>query len=211
MIKQFIKKSIQSIFRFLQCLPNVFVSTSSIWRALKALWMTAKFKSCPTSVYFQSISTLTGASHIAIGEHTTFGKDLFLTAITTHHKQSFQPQLTIGKHCDFGAYNHITCINKVIIGDYCLTGKWVTITDNSHGRTDEESLQQHPKFREIVSKGPVIIGDNVWIGDKVTILPSITIGDGAVIGAGSVVTEDVPAHSVAVGNPARIIKRYGNE
>lgn len=63
-----------------------------------------------------------------------------------------------------------------------------------------------PLFRPLFSKGPVIIGKNVWIGDKATILPGVTIGDGSIIGANSVVTKDVPAYSVVAGNPAKIIK-----
>lgn len=47
--------------------------------------------------------------------------------------QTLHPELTIGSHCNFGAYNHITCTNRITIGDNLLTGKWVTITDNSHG------------------------------------------------------------------------------
>ena len=61
-------------------------------------------------------------------------------------------------------------------------------------------------MRPVVSKGSVIIGNNVWIGDKATILPNVTIGDGAVIAANSVVTKDVPAYSVVAGNPAKVIK-----
>ena len=56
------------------------------------------------------------------------------------------------------------------------------------------------------SKGPVIIQDNVWIGEKATILPGVTIGEGAIIGANSVVTKDVPAKSLVVGCPAKIVK-----
>lgn len=114
--------------------------------------------------------------------------------------------LNIGSNCSFGAYNHITCANKIIIGNSLLTGKWVTITDNSHGETDKSTLEMRPQKRPITSKGPVIIGNNVWIGDKATILPGVTIGDGAVIAANAVVTKDVPAYCVAGGNPARIIK-----
>ncbi len=54
---------------------------------------------------------------------------------------------------------------------------------------------------------PITIGSNVWIGGSVTILPGVTIGDNVTIGAGSVVTRDIPANTVAVGNPARVIKR----
>ena len=88
-----------------------------------------------------------------------------------------------------------------------LTGKWVTITDNSHGETDKDTLGMRPQKRTITSKGPVVIGNNVWIGDKATILPGVTIGDGAVIAANAVVTKDVPPYSVVGGNPAKVIKR----
>lgn len=201
-----IKKSLQSFFRLFQRIPHLFAYFGRKANGVRNLWISAKFRSCPTSVAFQSICSLTGAKHITIGEHSVFGQDLFLTAVVKYYDQSFQPQLTIGHHCHFGAYNHITCINRIEIGNHCLTGKWVTITDNSHGFTDKESLQQAPELRAVVSKGAVFIGDNVWIGDKVTILPGVKIGDGAVIGANSVVTKDVPAYSVIGGNPARILK-----
>jgi maltose O-acetyltransferase len=53
---------------------------------------------------------------------------------------------------------------------------------------------------------PVIIGDRVWLGNRVTILPGVSIGDDSVIGAGTVVVKSVPSRSVAVGNPARVVK-----
>ena len=61
-----------------------------------------------------------------------------------------------------------------------------------------------------ISKG-VTIGNGVWIGNNVVILGGVNIGDKAIIGAGSVVTHDVPAYSIAAGNPARIIKTYDKE
>lgn len=88
-----------------------------------------------------------------------------------------------------------------------MFGKWVTISDNNHGNTDIESLLIHPLQREIVSKGAVIIEDDVWIGDKVTILSNVVIGKGAVVAANSVVTKSVPPYSIVAGNPAKIIKQ----
>ena len=54
---------------------------------------------------------------------------------------------------------------------------------------------------------PIRIGSGVWIGGGVIILPGVTIGDGCVVGAGAIVTQDIPADSLAVGNPARIIRK----
>lgn len=87
-----------------------------------------------------------------------------------------------------------------------LIGKWVSIVDNDHGKTDRETLKLPPLKRELVSKGPIVIGDDVWIGDKVTILSGVTIGSHAVIAANAVVTKDVPAYSVVVGNPGKVVK-----
>ena len=60
--------------------------------------------------------------------------------------------------------------------------------------------------KEHLSTQPIIIGNNVWIGTNVTILKGVTIGDGAIIAAGSVVTKNIPAHTLATGIPAKVIK-----
>ena len=158
------------------------------------------------NVYFNHIQQLIGAEHIHIKDGTVFGDGLYLTAWDNYNDQYFTPYIEIGKNCCIGDYNHITCINKIIIGNNLLTGKWITITDNSHGTTDKKSLLSSPIKRFLYSKGPVIIGNNVWIGDKASILPGVTIGDGAVIAANAVVTRDVPAYTVVGGNPAKLLK-----
>ena len=81
------------------------------------------------------------------------------------------------------------------------------ISDNAHGKNIIEQLKLPPRQRPLYTKGPVVIGNNVWIGNNACILSGVTIGDGAVIGANSVVTHDVPAYSVAAGIPAKIIKQ----
>ncbi|WP_032599622.1 DapH/DapD/GlmU-related protein, partial [Bacteroides fragilis] len=55
-------------------------------------------------------------------------------------------------------------------------------------------------------KGPVVIGNNVWIGEGASILPNVTIGDNSIVAAHAVVTKNIPANSIAVGCPARIIR-----
>ena len=159
-------------------------------------------------VHFPADLTSLGEDCIAIGEGTHIGEHCVITAWrSTCAGGEFHPEIIIGKNCCFGEYNHITSTNKIMIGDNLLTGRWVTITDNSHGETDFETLQIPPLMRLVTSKGPVVIGNNVWIGDKATILPGVKIGDGAVVAANSVVTKDVPAYYVVAGNPAKIIKQ----
>lgn len=149
-----------------------------------------------------------GEQYFKIGEHTGFGKFAVITAWDSYEGRNFKPEVTIGNGCSFGDYLHLTCINKITIGNGVLTGRWVTITDNSHGTSQEIIEGQNPSRRKLYSKGPVVIGDNVWIGDKATILPGVTIGKNSIIAANTVVTKDIPANSLAAGNPAKIINTF---
>lgn len=158
-------------------------------------------------VHIQSPMTIVGGQYISIGNYTHFGKECIITAYNhTIDGSVFTPEIQIGECGNFGAWNHITCVNKIIIGKSFLSGKWVTISDNNHGDNSYEQLKQEPLYRPVISKGPIIIGDNVWVGEKATIVSGVKIGDGAVIAANAVVTKDVPAYSVVAGNPAKVIK-----
>lgn len=126
--------------------------------------------------------------------------------IETYPTNGHKPLLEIGNNVSLGEFSHITCANKVTIGDGVLTGRFVLITDNSHGKSTKDVANTAPLAREVYSSGPVRIGENVWIGDKVTILPNVTIGKGCIIAANAVVTKDIPEYSVAAGIPAKVIK-----
>lgn len=189
---------------------NLFGTLQEKLYVIRTEWIVAKMAEAGHGCFFRRIGMLHQPEYIHLGSNIGFGDDIYLTAWSSGGGKSERPYLEIGDNCSFGAYNHITCANKMVIGEHCLTGKWVTITDNSHGETDYDSLLLPPAEREITTKGPVIIGTNVWIGDKATILPGVTIGDGAVIAASAVVTKDVPAYSVVGGNPARVLKGFGS-
>ena len=151
---------------------------------------------------------IVGYKYISIGERTTIGKHIQLTAWECHNGKLYSPSISIGSNCQIGAYNHITAINKIVIGDGVLTGKFVTITDNSHGKPgDLCDINISPIKRVVYSKGTVEIGDNVWIGDKATILSNVKIGEGCTIGANAVVTKDIPPYCIVGGNPAKIIRK----
>ena len=90
--------------------------------------------------------------------------------------------------------------NKVTFGDNVFIGPNCSFYTAGHPidfKTRNEGLEYAK---------PIKVGDNVWIGGNVVVLPGITIGENCVIGAGSIVTKDIPANSVAVGNPCKVIK-----
>lgn len=150
---------------------------------------------------------LIGLKYVSVGKGTFIARRVLLTAWDQYHGNHYSPTILIGNYCTINENTHITAINKIIIGDNLLTGTNVLITDNAHGEITHESLTMPPTIRPLYSKGPVVIGNNVWLGNNVCVMPGVTIGDGAIIGANSVVTHDIPAFAVAAGIPANIIKQ----
>lgn len=157
--------------------------------------------------HIRNPNVLLGLKYFNVGKGTLFCPKAELTAWSKYRDFTYQPRITIGKNCQFGRACHITAIGEITIGDNLLTGQYVIISDNAHGESTCKQISIPPLERELTTKGPIHIGNNVWIGDRVAILSGVTIGDGAIIGSNAVVTHDVPAGSVAGGVPARIIKK----
>ncbi|MBE6922661.1 MAG: sugar O-acetyltransferase [Ruminococcaceae bacterium] len=120
-------------------------------------------------------------------------------------------------YCDYGNHikvgknffaNYNCCIldvGKVTIGDNCLFAPNVSIYTAGH--------PIHPDARNSLYEYgiDVTLGNNCWLGGNVIVMPGVNIGDNCVIGAGSVVTKDIPAWSIAAGNPARVIRKITEE
>ena len=119
--------------------------------------------------------------------------------------------------CDYGTHIHIgsgTFINfnvsmidvgQINIGNKVLIGPGTGIFTAIHP-TDPEV-----RATGVESSKPITIEDKVWIGGNVTILPGVTIGKGSIIGAGSVVTKDIPEMTIALGNPAKVVRKITKE
>jgi len=162
------------------------------------------------SVLKCSALKLQGLQYISVGRSTVLEKGIQLTAWDTHLGSCYSPCIEIGQYCTIRKDAHITAIDRITIGNHLLTGTNILITDNIHGSTTYAQQSLPPTERSLHSKGPVTIGNNVWLGNNVCVMPGVTIGDGAVIGANSVVTHDIPAYSMAVGVPARVIKQIAS-
>jgi acetyltransferase-like isoleucine patch superfamily enzyme len=118
------------------------------------------------------------------------------------------PELTIGAGTRIGRSVHVACIGEVRIGDEVLVADNVFITD-SHHRFDDAAV---PIGRQAMAEArPVVIERGAFIGFRAVILEGVTIGENAYVAAGTVVVEDVPARSVVVGNPARMVRTYDPE
>lgn len=117
-------------------------------------------------------------------------------------------EIRIGNNCHIGYYFTLLNASKVYIGDNVLFASHVFVTSENHGIDPESELAY---VEQPLLASPVSIGDGCWIGEKVCILPGVNIGKKCIIGAGSVVTKSIPDYSIAVGNPARVIKRYNFE
>jgi len=110
--------------------------------------------------------------------------------------------LRISDKCVFGKDNTVNCYLDIEFGEAALAADWVYICDFDHVFTD---IHVPIKDQGIV-KEPVRIGPDVWIGQKASVLKGVTVGQGSVIASHALVNKDVPAWSVAVGVPARVIR-----
>lgn len=129
----------------------------------------------------------------------------WITTIPQYGQDKFNPELKIGDGTYIGNRCHIIVCDKMVIGQNVTIADNVYITDNMHGFED---ISCGVMFQSLKLPGPVVIEDDVWLGERVCVMPNVTIGKHSVIGANSVVTKDIPPYSIAVGSPARVIKKY---
>lgn len=151
-------------------------------------------------------NTFINPQYIYIGNHFQSLYNLRLEAWDCYYEQKFTPYISIGDNVSMNTDIHIGCINRIEIGNYVMLASRVYISDHSHGNLFGDDLKLPPVKRPLVSKGPVVIEDNVWIGEGACIMPGVRIGKNAIIGANSVVTKDVPANAVMAGVPAKVLR-----
>jgi len=110
--------------------------------------------------------------------------------------------LRIGDKCVFGKENTVNCYLDVEFGAATIVADWVYVCDFDHVFADITI----PIKDQGIAKSPVRIGPDVWVGTKVSVLRGVTVGRGCVLAAHALVNKDIPAYSVAVGVPARVIR-----
>ena len=142
-----------------------------------------------------------GKKYITIGANSVIQRGGWLLATKC---LEVEPELIIGDRCSIGDYCHITAIKSVVLENDVLLANNVYIADNSHQFIDINIPIQE---QEIIYKGEVRLKTGCWIGENVCIMGA-SIGKNSVIGANSTVLHDIDDFCVAVGSPARVIKRF---
>lgn len=150
--------------------------------------------------------TIRGRENIELGKRLTTGVGCRLEAFSNDHIK----RIIFGTDVQLNDYVHISAMESVYIGNNVLMASHIYISDNSHGiyKGDNQSSPNIPPIKRLYKTAPVRIEDNVWIGEGVVIMPGVTIGKGCIIGSNSVVTKDIKEYSIAVGQPAKIIKQF---
>jgi acetyltransferase-like isoleucine patch superfamily enzyme len=150
-------------------------------------------------------TTIFNEQYISIGDDVLIGPGVALSAgMVPGQKCLVTPVVTIGDRCLIGRGSGIVGHFSISIGNDVWTGHHVYITDQNHGYEDITI----PISKQSQPERAVSIGDGSWLGHGSVVLPGVTIGRHVVIGANSVVTKDIPDFSVAVGVPAKVIRRF---
>ena len=144
---------------------------------------------------------INGAKYVQIDKKVHISGFSWILALK-HEGQ--EPIVKIGSETRIARFLHLVALQKIEIADNVLIAEKVYISDNCHSfdNIDIPIKKQEVKFIKEVS-----IGSNAWIGEGVSIIGA-SVGERSVIGANSVVLSDIPDYCVAVGSPAKVIKRY---
>lgn len=174
-----------------------------------------RFATPATGLVMNFPREISGAENIEIGAEVKLGPNSVLKATSRypgswmshpdgrHVAQTFRPRLRIGDRVTATSALQVVAFDLVEIEDEVLFAANVYISDGMHATTRGDEPY---KYQGIARIAPVRIGRGAWIGQNVVVMPGVTIGAHAVIGANSVVTRDVPASTVAVGSPARVVR-----
>ncbi|MBF0231722.1 MAG: acyltransferase [Desulfamplus sp.] len=137
---------------------------------------------------------------VTIGENITLlASSDKRTRLTVWSDKKDIPGIYIGDHVLISPGVRISAAREIMISDNCMIASNAYITDSDWHGIYDRSLPPDTAY-------PVKLENNVWIGDSAIICKGVTIGQNSIIGAGAVVSSDIPPDSIAVGNPARVVR-----
>jgi serine acetyltransferase len=163
--------------------------------------MRARFARVGERVHVTELPFVIGHCRVHVGDDCNLSKIMIFSG-----RFLDAPELHIGRGCTIGFLVSFSVNRRIVIGEHTGIASRATISDSDGHPADlERRLRKEPLAESDIR--PVTIGDHVWIGHSAHVQKGVTIGRGAVVAAGSVVTSDVPEGALAMGVPARIVKR----
>ncbi len=190
---------------------------SQKYQTIVAQKLLPRFANNPQNINIDLPRNIVNPDRIFLGNDIYIGPNSLLLALTgypgptMHHpddkgiKQSFDSKISIGSRVTSTGQLQVAAMSEVIIEDDVMFATNVNITDGFHGYT---RIDEAYKYQEIINIKPIIIKQGCWIGQNVVIFPGVIIGEMSIIGANSVVTKSIPERCIAVGAPAKVIKKW---
>ena len=182
-------------------MKNIFDFKNALLGRFYGSFFSPFFKLIGKNIKILNPLKIKGFKYITLSDNVMIQNNTWLEALPL---TGLNCNLIIGKNSIIGNFNHIYATNHIEIGANVLIADKVYITDNLHNYEDISLSIMNQPIKQLKK---VYIGDGSWIGENVCIIGS-SVGKNSVVGANSVVTKDIPSYCVAVGNPAKIIKRY---
>ncbi len=180
-----------------------------LWEGLRSLPARLRLRSVGKGVRLAPPLTVYGGKGIRIGDGSAIWPSCRLVAHNVTGRGAAEPiKLDIGSKTSIFPYSHISAALRIRIGDRVMIASGGYISDHDH---DFRDPNDPARTNGRVLASPVEIGDDVWLGERVCVLRGVTIGEGSIIGAQSVVTKSIPPRCIAVGAPARVIRRWDDE
>jgi acetyltransferase-like isoleucine patch superfamily enzyme len=177
-----------------------------------------QFATMPRNLTIRLPRTITSPERIFFGDDVWLGPGSMLFPVTRApggplwpdskprtYQQNFEPRIVIGNRVTATANLTLGAHEAIIIEDDVMFAGNVHLTDGFHGF---ENVDEPYKYQPISRIAPILIKRGCWIGQNAVILPGVTIGELSIIGANSVVNRDIPARCIAVGAPARVIRKW---
>jgi len=176
-----------------------------------------RFASNPKNLNIDLPRRIINPERIFIGDNVSLGPGTFLNALTHYPTvsmcyqtrdeplQTFQSQIIIGNNVTATADLQIAAQDQIVIEDDVMFASNIHINDGLHGY---DNANEPYRCQKISGIAPILIKRGSWIGQNVVILPGVMIGELAIIGANSVVNKSIPDRTIAVGSPAKVIKKW---
>lgn len=177
-----------------------------------------QFGNSPKNLTISLPRTIRAPDRIFIGDDVWLGPGSLLIPVRAYpgsalwprdrprsFQQKFDPKIVIGDRVTATANLTLAAHQEIIIEDDVMFASNVNITDGLHGY---ENADEPYKYQPIFRIAPIVIKRGCWIGQNVVVMPGVTIGELSIIGANSVVTKSIPNRCIAVGSPARVIKKW---